>query len=42
MHIYAFGSICRGEIDAASDIDLLAIFEKTRRKSTPIDFRSIR
>jgi len=23
-HIYAFGSICRGEIDNASDIDLLA------------------
>lgn len=25
MHIYAFGSICRGDIDADSDIDLLAI-----------------
>lgn len=25
MHIYAFGSICRGEIDFYSDIDLLAI-----------------
>lgn len=24
MHIYAFGSICRGEIDMGSDIDLLA------------------
>lgn len=23
-HLYAFGSICRGEIDASSDIDLLA------------------
>lgn len=24
MHIYAFGSICRGEIDQGSDVDLLA------------------
>ncbi|EKU81117.1 putative nucleotidyltransferase [Massilia sp. UYP32] len=24
MHIYAFGSVCRGEIDLGSDIDLLA------------------
>jgi hypothetical protein len=24
MHIYAFGSVCRGEIDHGSDIDLLA------------------
>lgn len=24
MHFYAFGSICRGEIDRSSDIDLLA------------------
>lgn len=28
MHIYAFGSVCRGEIDISSDIDLLAIFDK--------------
>jgi hypothetical protein len=27
MHIYAFGSICRGEIDYGSDIDLLAIVD---------------
>ena len=27
MHIYAFGSVCRGEIDNKSDIDLLAIVE---------------
>jgi len=27
MHIYAFGSICRGEFDEYSDIDLLAIVE---------------
>ena len=25
MHIYAFGSICRGEISHGSDVDLLAI-----------------
>lgn len=25
MHIYAFGSVCRGEVDLGSDIDLLAI-----------------
>lgn len=27
MHIYAFGSVCRGEIDIDSDIDLLAIID---------------
>lgn len=25
MHIYAFGSLCRGEVDTDSDIDMLAI-----------------
>ena len=25
MHIYAFGSICRGEVDVSSDIDMLTI-----------------
>jgi hypothetical protein len=25
LHIYAFGSICRGEISAGSDVDLLAV-----------------
>ena len=28
VHIYAFGSICRGEIDLGSDVDLLAIVSK--------------
>jgi len=28
MHIYAFGSVCRGEIELDSDIDLLALVEK--------------
>ena len=27
MHIYAFGSVCRGEIDHGSDVDLLACVE---------------
>src|SRR6266480_3004408 len=27
MHIYAFGSLCRGEISLGSDVDLLAITE---------------
>lgn len=27
MHIYAFGSICRGDIQADSDVDLLAVVE---------------
>jgi hypothetical protein len=25
VHIYAFGSVCRGEVDISSDIDMLAI-----------------
>ena len=25
MHVYAFGSVCRGEIDRGSDLDLLAV-----------------
>ena len=32
MHIYAFGSICRGEIDTDSDIDLLAIVDGPDRR----------
>ena len=27
MHIYAFGSVCRGDVLPSSDIDLLAITE---------------
>jgi len=27
VHIYAFGSVCRGDIDAESDIDLLSIVD---------------
>ncbi|ECH0862858.1 hypothetical protein FPD75_07730 [Salmonella enterica subsp. enterica] len=29
MHLYAFGSICRGEIDLGSDVDLLACIDDT-------------
>lgn len=29
MHLYAFGSICRGEIDRGSDVDLLACVDDT-------------
>lgn len=32
MHIYAFGSICRGEVSLDSDIDLLAIVEGNDRR----------
>jgi hypothetical protein len=27
VHLYAFGSICRGEVEAASDVDLLALVD---------------
>lgn len=32
MHIYAFGSICRGEIDLGSDIDLLACVDGSAKQ----------
>ena len=28
MHLYAFGSICRGDLDQLSDVDLLALIDK--------------
>ncbi|TXK94211.1 nucleotidyltransferase [Methylococcaceae bacterium CS1] len=31
-HIYAFGSVCRGEVDPSSDIDLLACLSKPQQK----------
>lgn len=34
MYIYAFGSICRGEIDLFSDIDMLAILKETDNLTT--------
>ena len=27
MHIYAFGSVCRGEVSPSSDVDILAVVE---------------
>ncbi|WP_448762021.1 hypothetical protein [Acinetobacter tandoii] len=33
MYIYAFGSICRGEIDYYSDVDLIAIYEEQSQLS---------
>jgi predicted nucleotidyltransferase len=38
MHIYGFGSICRGEVDLASDIDLLAIVEGRDPRFDPDTF----
>ena len=35
MHIYAFGSVCRGEIDTKSDIDLLAIVDSIDNRFDP-------
>lgn len=40
MHIYAFGSVCRGEIDIDSDIDLLAIVDRDDSRFNS-DFYSI-
>lgn len=33
MHIYAFGSLCRGEIDKYSDVDLLAIVKDVEQSN---------
>lgn len=38
MHIYAFGSICRGEIDVLSDIDMLAIVSGRDNRFNPCDY----
>lgn len=38
MHIYAFGSLCRGEIDHQSDIDLLALVDGTDKRFDPSAF----
>ena len=35
MYIYAFGSVCRGEIDTGSDIDLLAVVEDFDERFDP-------
>ncbi|WP_441228525.1 nucleotidyltransferase domain-containing protein [Tardiphaga sp. 20_F10_N6_6] len=38
MHIYAFGSVCRGDISPASDIDLLAIVDGYDERFNPNDY----
>jgi len=38
MHIYAFGSICRGELTPGSDIDLLAIVDAPDRRFDPATY----
>ena len=38
MHIYAFGSVCRGEIDVSSDIDMLAIVDGKDTRFNPSDY----
>lgn len=35
MHIYAFGSLCRGDIDINSDIDLLAVVDGHESRVSP-------
>jgi hypothetical protein len=38
MHIYAFGSVCRGEIDRGSDVDLLACADSEDDRVDPEKF----
>ncbi len=38
MHIYAFGSLCRGEVDVGSDVDVLAITESLDPRFDPDAF----
>jgi hypothetical protein len=38
MHIYAFGSICRGDLSTESDIDLLALVEGRDSRLDPDKF----
>lgn len=38
QHIYAFGSICRGEVDRGSDIDLLACSDSSNSHFDPKKF----
>lgn len=35
MHIYAFGSLCRGDVASNSDIDLLAIVDRLDLRFDP-------
>lgn len=38
MHIYAFGSICRGDLSVESDIDLLALVQAREPRLNPDNF----
>ncbi len=38
MHIYAFGSVCRGDVDISSDIDMLAIVKGYDSRFNPSDY----
>lgn len=38
MHIYAFGSVCRGDIDLDSDIDVLALTDRVDHRFDPLVF----
>jgi predicted nucleotidyltransferase len=38
MHIYAFGSVCRGDVSPASDIDLLAVVQGHDQRFSPDDY----
>jgi hypothetical protein len=38
MHIYAFGSVCRGDISPDSDIDLLAVVQGHDSRFNPEDY----
>jgi Nucleotidyltransferase domain len=38
MHIYAFGSICRGDVSPSSDVDLLAIVEGHDARFSPDEY----
>jgi hypothetical protein len=38
VHIYAFGSVCRGEVDTSSDIDMLAIVDGYDSRFNPSDY----
>jgi hypothetical protein len=38
MHVYAFGSVCRGQIDSLSDIDMLAIVNGRDDRFNPNDY----
>lgn len=38
MHIYAFGSVCRGDVDVSSDIDMLAIVNGHDSRFNPSDY----